>query len=245
MVTLRDRAIRAVCPPPAAGRVLTGILPARKPEGLRAAAGNQPAVEELPKPSLVIRSLPFWMGLAVLAQLFHLAYWPLTVLGVELPRGAAVAVALVRLGLYAGLGWGLLQRQPAAWAGAVLELARTFLLFAVLALLHRGTGRAPLYPADWAQALLGCGLPFLYAVRVALGAGWRPGPGLEPAVFTAVQLLAGFLAISAVSLQRERACFNVSDEQEGRVLLLQGVPFVLVLSAVELGALVLSARGGW
>ena len=180
--------------------------------------------------------------LAALAQLLHLGHWPLRLFGDPVvPLGAAV-VALARLGVYAGLAYGLAGRAPAAWAGAFLELVRTFLLLVLLASTQGGMLHGLVYPAGWAQGLLSVGLLPIVGVNMGLNAGWRPGPGLEAWIFTGVQLLAAAAALAAMGLRRRAPLFGVEEKEETGVLLREGLPLVLPLALIEWLAWLLSPR---
>lgn len=177
--------------------------------------------------------LPGWFLLAALSQLLYLAHWPLYLGGRWIPFLPAVAVALVRMGFYTGLGLGLLRRERTAWAAGVLEIGRTVLLFLAAVALHEGSFTGAIFPAWWAQALLAAVLPLLLGILVALDGGWRPGSGLEVNVIIAARLLLAASVLSALTLRRRNAEFGVADRDRWRVLLGAGLPVALVLTGVE------------
>lgn len=186
--------------------------------------------------------LPFWFLFAALSQLLYLVHWPLYLGGRWIPFLPATAVALVRMGLYTGLGLGLLRRDRTAWAASLLEIIRTVLLFLLAVAFHRGSLMGALFPAWWAQALLSAVLPVLLAFLVALDWGWRPGSALEANVMLAVRLLVAGSVLGALTLRRKSAEFGVVDRGRWRVVLGAGLPLVLLLSVVEAAAWLLAGH---
>jgi hypothetical protein len=191
---------------------------------------------------LLLGMLQAWLLLTALAQLMHVGHWPMSLFGVAVPRGAALGVALVRLGLYSGLAWGLGAREPSAWAGTVLELVRTVLVLVLLVLLRRWTSAGVLYPAPWSQGLLGGALPAAMLANLALDAGWRPGSGLEVMIFSGAQMLAGLGALAALWLRDHGLLFGVPPSERGKVLFGKGLPLVLVIGAAEALAVLAALR---
>lgn len=187
--------------------------------------------------------LPYWFLLAALSQLLYLAHWPLYLGGRWIPFLPALAVAFTRMGLYTGLGLGLLRRDRAAWAGSVLEIGRTVLLFLLAVLFHGGALMGALFPAWWAQGLLSAVLPLQLGLLAALDWGWRPGPGLEVNVMLAARLLLAASVLGALSLRRRGEEFGVAPGAGWRVLFGAGLPLVLVLTAVEAVAWLLAGKG--
>ena len=217
-----------------------------------------PAAPEKPERTSLSAVLAVWCGLAALAQICFLAYWPLYVLDTRLDHLPAVFVALARLGLYLGLAWGLARRLPEAWAGVSLELIRSFVLVVtpmLAALFQREPQSISFFPAVWAQGLLAGALPMAILFDIAVACGWRPGAAWlwPPAwggrtiplldVFMTVVRVAVAVSLAIVSsLWREHAQFGVEASERGAVLIRRGVPFVLALSLVEGGAALLSHR---
>ena len=192
---------------------------------------------------LLLAALPFWVALAAAAQLVYVAHWPMLLLGTPVPRVAALGVAFVRMGVYAGLAAGLAAREPAAWAGVLLELARSFLLFAAHLALSGWTVPGAVYPAGWAQGLLSAALPFVVLVNAALAGGWRPGPGLAVRMSLLARILGGLAGISALALRRKARPFRIAKEERLRVLLRDGLPVPLLLTAAEGLAFYLALKG--
>jgi hypothetical protein len=189
---------------------------------------------------LLLTVLPWWLALAAVAQVAYLAHWPMFILGTPIPRAAAVAVALVRLGVYAGLAAGIAAREPTAWAGTLLEMARSFLLFAAYVALNGWSLPGSIYPAGWAQGVLGAALPVVILLNALLSAGWRPGPAADMRLSAAARIFAALCGFSAISLRRKMRRFNVRKEERWTVVLLRGLPVVLVLSVVEGAAFLLA-----
>jgi hypothetical protein len=180
--------------------------------------------------------------MAALGQVAYLAQWPLYVAGVAVPRWPAAAVALVRMGIYAGLGWGLLWGERRAWLGVFLETGRTLAFFAGPLLLRDASLVSPVFPAAWLQGLLTGALPFVITANTALAAGWSPGGDVEPAAAFVIRLLAAWLGISALWLRRQERWFKGAARLTWREVLRDGLPPVLVLSAVEGTAALLALR---
>jgi hypothetical protein len=179
--------------------------------------------------------------LAALGQVFYLAHWPLYVLDTWIPRPAAVGVALVRLGIYLGLAWGILHRERTAWAGTVLELARTFASFILLAFLQDRLLSGDLYPAKWLQGLLCGALPAVWLMNGLLAGGWRPRTAVDVASF--IRVLAATAGIGSLGLRRAHGEFGVPADRTWPALA-RGLPVVLVLSVVEGLALFLARSAG-
>lgn len=177
--------------------------------------------------------LAFWLALAALSQLAYLAHWPLFVFGMAVPFTLTVAVALVRMAVYLGLAEGLKRRDPAAWGGAMLELIRTVLVFALVARVQGWTVVVTVYPGGWTIGALAGALPVLLGLNSALSAGWRPGPGLERDTATAVQVLLVMLVWAAMALRREAPAFGIAPERQASMIFWRGLPFVALLSAAE------------
>jgi len=192
-------------------------------------------------PSPLLDALAGWLLLASFAHLMHLAGWPLYVFGTQLSLLGKLLVALARLGIYAGLAWGLLTRQRTAWAGTVVELARTFLCFVATARLQEATLNSATYPAGWAQCLLAGALPVVLLANAGLAAGWRPGSWLDFAVGVSARLLGPLTGLAALWLQRQGEAFAANGPADWKTLLRDGLPFALALSACE-GAALLLAR---
>jgi hypothetical protein len=186
--------------------------------------------------------MPAWLCLAAAAQLVYLCHWPLYVFGSPIAWTGSIGVALVRMGVYTGLAWGLVQRERTAWAGTVLELGRSFLLFAVEMALQGWSLPGASYPAGWAQGLLSAGLPLVVAVNTGLAAGWRPGPGLDHRIEIAARVFGGLTGLSALWLRRESSLFPTGKPDSGRALFWKGAPLVLILTACELTAYFLARR---
>lgn len=186
--------------------------------------------------------LPFWFLLAAFAQLLYLVHWPLYLGGRWLPLLPAVVVAFARMGLYTGVGLGLLRRDRTAWAAGVWEVARTVVLFLASVFFHGGSLMGALFPAWWAQGLLSAALPLLLVLLVAVDWGWRPGSGLEVNIMAAARILIAASVIGALSLRRRGEEFGVESRAGWRVLFGAGLPLVLVLSAVEAAAWLLAGK---
>lgn len=186
---------------------------------------------------LALRLIVVWVAVAALAQLLFLAYWPLHVLGLPIARLPALGVALVRLGIYSGLWWGLVRGQRVAWAATVLELARSLIFFMVPFVFGERALMAAAYPTVWAQGLLTAGLPLILPFDVALAMGWRPPFQLELALALPLRLWGATAAVAALWLRRHASGFEVPPEHRWLTLLKDGLPVVLLLSAVESGAL--------
>lgn len=187
--------------------------------------------------------LPIWFFLAALSQLLYLAHWPLYLGGRWIPFLPALAVAFTRMGLYAALGGGLLRRDRVAWAGSVLEIVRTVLLFLLAVIFHGGSLMGALFPAWWAQGLLSAVLPLQLGLLTAVDWGWRPGSGLEVNILLGARLLVAGSVLSALSLRRRGVDFGAGPNAGWRVLFGSGLPLVLVLTAVEAAAWLLAGRG--
>jgi hypothetical protein len=187
--------------------------------------------------------LPYGFLLAAFSQLFYLAHWPLYLGGRWIPFLPALAVAFLRMGVYTGLGLGLLRRDRTAWAGCVLEIGRTVLMFLLAVVFHGGSLMGALFPAWWAQGLLSAVLPLLLALLAALDWGWRPGSGLEVYLMFAVRILVAATVLGAMALRRRGEEFGVAPGGGWRILLGAGLPVVLVLTAAEAVAWLLAGRG--
>lgn len=181
--------------------------------------------------------------LAGLSQLCFLANWPLYVLEARIGFWPGTLVAIVRMGVYLGLAWGLAQRRPEAWAGTLLELIRTFFLVVtpmVQALVRHEPQPASFFPAAWAQGLLSGALPLAVLLNGAIALGWRPGALLETPLSALVKVLAAVGFSTATWLWREPAQFHLEPSERVGSLLGRGLPFVILLSLVEFTALLLS-----
>jgi hypothetical protein len=186
-----------------------------------------------------------WLALAGLGQLAYLAHWPMFLWGVSIPYGLAVPVALLRLGVYCGLARGMSARRPAAWAGALAELTRTFLVFVLIAILRRGELPSALYPAVWAQGLLSAALPAIVLLNAALSSGWSPGGVLfETQVFLLARALAGGAALCAMGLRRVPGLFGVPENRWQTTAVRDGIPVMLLLIGGELVAMQIALRVG-
>lgn len=186
--------------------------------------------------------LAVWLALAALGQVAYLAYWPMALFSRAVPRPVAVGVALVRLGIYAGLAWGLARRERAAWAAVILELARTFMCAAYQAAVQDSATLGGVFPAVWAQGLL-CGLlPLVVGLNAALAGGWRPGAEMEATVSALARGLPGLGAVAAVALRNEFAGFGMARREQWRVVLREGLPYAALLAAVEVTGFILAAR---
>jgi hypothetical protein len=187
--------------------------------------------------------LPYWFLLAAFSQFLYLAHWPLYLGGRWIPFFPALAVAFTRMGLYVGLGTGLLRRDRVAWAGSVLEIGRTVLLFLLAVLFHGGSLMGALFPAWWAQGLLSAVLPLQLVLLTAVDWGWRPGSALEVNILLGARLLVAATLLGALFLRRRGAEFGAGPNAGWRVLLGTGLPVAFVLTAVEVVAWLLAGRG--
>ncbi|MGV3722343.1 MAG: hypothetical protein ACO1SX_15660 [Actinomycetota bacterium] len=177
--------------------------------------------------------LPACLILAALAQFLFLLHWPMYLYGRWTPYLPAVAVALVRMGVYAGLAWGLVRRDPTAWAGSLGELARSVLLFLLAIWQHGGTLTSELFPAWWAQGLFSAALPVLLVLLTALDWGWRPGTELIAGVSLAARIIVAVTVLTVMSLRRKAPLFRIEMPGENRVLLVRGLPVISILTVVE------------
>jgi hypothetical protein len=185
----------------------------------------------------VLLLLQAWLILAALSQLIFVAHWPMYLFGTLIPRLPALGVALVRMGVYSGMAFGLGTRSRAAWAGTILELARTFILLAFLALQRDWVLTGLVYPASWAQGLLSAALPLAFVANVALARGWRPGSSLEMHLAAAVRLLGGLCGLGSLWLRRQGSAFHIPARDQWRTVLREGAPIFVVLTACEFVAL--------
>ncbi len=192
--------------------------------------------------ALLLGLLVGWLALAALGQLAFLAHWPLYVCWRQVPYEAAAAVGLVRLGVYAGLAWGVARRHPGGWAGAVAELLRTVLLF--LSLLVRDPFTWGLYPAAWAQGLLSALLPLVVGLNTVLASGWELGTHVEEHLFLAGRLCVAGGLIGALSLRRSLDPFRIAPRDHVRVLCRSGLLWSGAVALAELAALGWALRGG-
>lgn len=192
--------------------------------------------------ALLLGLLVGWLALAALGQLAFLAHWPLYVCGRQAPYEAAAALALVRLGVYAGLAWGVSQRHPVGWAGAVSELLRTVLLF--LGLLLRDPFAWGLYPAAWAQGLLAALLPLVVGLNTVLASGWELGTRVEELLFLAGRLCVAGGLIGALSLRHTLDPFHIAPRDHVRVLCRFGLLWSGTVALAELAALGWTLRSG-
>lgn len=194
---------------------------------------ERPAEEARPLLHLV---LPLFFLIAALSQLLFLFHWPMYLYGRWVPFLPAAGVALVRMGLYTGIGWGLFRRDAAAWAAGVGELARSVLLFLLAVWQHEGMLTGETFPAWWAQGVLSAALPVLLVLLTALDWGWRPGSRLVLQVSAAARFLAALAVFAAISLRGSAAHFGVEQKREAGVFLTRGLPLLVLLTAVELTA---------
>lgn len=194
------------------------------------------------------RLLSLWLMAAALGQLCYLAGWPMYLGGMRVGELPAMAVAFVRLGLYSGLAWGIERRDAGAQAATVLELLRSFVLFALLARLRGDTLAGAIYPAGWVQGALGGVLPLLVVLNALLTAGWGPAVGLARNAHWLAGLAAAGAGITALWLQREPLPGEVAaDGRPPRSpgwlpLLREGLPYTAVLTSVEIAAVILSLQ---
>jgi hypothetical protein len=186
--------------------------------------------------------LPYWFLLAALAQLLFLFGWPMFVYGRWAPYPAVAAVALTRLGLYTALGAGLLRRDRIAWAGGLVEILRSVLLFLVAVWGHDGSLTDALFPAWWVQGLFSAVLPVHFGLLVAMEWGWRPGGTLEGYTMIAARILVAVAVVAAMSLRRSGTAMGVPRKRQLRAVLVSGLPFGVLITAVELA--VWLAAGG-
>jgi hypothetical protein len=198
--------------------------------------------------------LTAWLLLTAAAQLLFLSNWPMYVVGppearlerlpllVILPVAPlpAVLVALVRMGVYAGLAWGILLREPVAWAAVRWEFGRSFLLFIAVLINQGWMLHGALFPAAWAQGLLVGALPALLATNAALATGWRPGPAAERNAALGARLLtAGSVFLFFWMARQPRPVGPPAVAR--RQALWSWAPVLLITAAEILGA-VLTAR---
>ena len=185
---------------------------------------------------LAWRLIVAWVMLAALAQLLYLGHWPMHVLGVPVSWASGVGVALVRIGFYTGMAWGLIGGSRVAWAATVLELARSLLFFFVPVVFGDRSLTVSAYPTLWAQGLLTAGLVFLLPLDIALALSWRPPPQLEPALAIAMRVWGSSAALAGLWLRRYTVGYDVPPEGADWTMLRDGLPPVLLISAVEGGA---------
>ncbi|HTE20889.1 MAG TPA: hypothetical protein VK689_21195 [Armatimonadota bacterium] len=188
--------------------------------------------------------LAAWLFLAAFAQIIYLMYWPMYVLGTPLPRGAALVVAFLRLGVYAGLAWGLARRESAAWAGTVFELARTVLLFLGLYFLRGRMIQADFFPASWVQGVLSAALPVVALFSGAVAGGWHPGTRVDVQIAAGVAMFGGACAISGLWLREQWPAFGVRAEDAMKTLWMRGLPPAALLTVAEGAALFIATRSG-
>lgn len=201
-----------------------------------------PAAPESAHP-WALNAVAAWVALAAAGQMVHVASWPMYLFGVPVTHGASVVVAFIRLALYAGLAWGLLQRQRTAWAGIVFELWRTFISLILLSAGRDLTLAGSIYPASWAQALLSAVLPLLVGLNTGLKAGWSPGAELELYLSIGARVLSAACVLAGLWLRRQAASFGVPAAAEWMTLLREGLPIAFALSATEAAAYFFG-RGG-
>lgn len=185
----------------------------------------------------LLACLQGWLLLAALGQLVYLAGWPLYVLEVHLPEVWAWPVAIVRLGFYTALAQGIAQGSRAAWAGTLLELVRAFLFFAAAALLREGSQYGALYPAGWAQGVLGGALPMVVGVDTALALGWSPHREWLRQVRVAPNALAALAGFAALWLRRQEGAFSgapAGGHPAWSTILIEGLPASGSLCLLEL-----------
>lgn len=181
---------------------------------------------------MLVRFAPFWFVLAGFSQLVYLTGWPMALFGVPARAPWSIGVALVRMGVYLGIGWGLWEREPTSWAAAVLESARTGITFLVAIWVRDWLTGSPVYPAWWMQGLLTALLPALVIVNACLARGWRPGQGLELVVRTVASMAAATHVVGANTLGGSAPEYDLSPE-ERRAALLRAIPLLMVVWTVE------------
>jgi hypothetical protein len=184
--------------------------------------------------------LTFWFFLAAFAQLGYLAQWPMDVIGTRVAPHGGLLVALVRLGVYSAIGYGLVHRQPDAWAGAVLELMRSFGVFFLMLWRSEWSLEGAVFPAPWMQGVLSGALPALLALNTAIAAGWRPGADLETGLESIARFLACASGLGSLWLSRQSPVFGVPEQRSWPVLLRDGLPLVGLVAAAEAAAVFLS-----
>jgi len=178
--------------------------------------------------------------LCILGQLAYLAAFPLFVWGLQVSRSGALFLTFVRLGAYAGLLWGLQRGSRLAACGVIVELARTFIVFALAARLQEQTLFGVLYPAAWTHGLLSAALPVLVLLNTAVEWGWRPHHSMVDGARVGAQILAGTCAWSAYWLAREpQLLLPARAEKLPKPLevVVQGLPVAALLTAAEALAL--------
>jgi hypothetical protein len=181
---------------------------------------------------MLVRLAPFWFVLAGLSQLVYLTGWPMALFGVPASAPWSIAIALIRMGVYLGIGCGLWAREPTAWAAAVMESARTGIAFLVAIWVRDWLTGSPVYPAWWLQGLLTALLPALVIVNACLAGGWRPGAVMELVVRTLASLVAATHVVGANTLAGRASDYDLSPE-ERRTAVLRAIPLVLVVWSVE------------
>lgn len=217
-----------------------------RPVGGDRGSGEQtPGVadQEQENPDLVSPLVPLlqgWVLFAAVGQLMCLAGWPIRIVGEAPGWREGVLLSLVRLSVYGALAIGLSRREPLAWAGVCLELARGTAQFWLTISGADGDIVGSFYPAGWAQALMSAILPVLGGVSVALANGWTPGIRLEALASTAAYMTAGVSLLLAVRLYKHAGEFAIPPSARAVVLLRSGLPLVLFLLACERIAVVLS-----
>jgi hypothetical protein len=189
-----------------------------------------------------LRALTVWLFVAAAAQLFYLTAWPMYIAGVQIDRYPAFGVALVRMALYTGLAQGLRLGQPIAWAGTFAELARSLVFFALHAFPGDRLLSGAMYPASWAQGLLSAGVPVMVLYNTVISFGWNPGPDAEMRIAFWARIFAVTGGAGALWLRRHFMLFGLTRSEHVSRLFRDGLPVLLVLTAVEGAAVWLSLR---
>jgi hypothetical protein len=174
-----------------------------------------------------------WLFAAALAQLMFLAHWPMHVFGQVVGWEPGVVVALVRMGVYGGLAWGMLHHRREAWAATVLELLRSLICFMTPLLLGDRSLTAAAYPTAWAQGLLTAVLPLLLPLDVAVAGGWRPPYWYEDVLNMALRMWGATSVFAALWLRHRGAAFGAPPQREWVTIFREGLPPVLLVAAVE------------
>jgi len=184
--------------------------------------------------------LATWLVMAAVGQLAYAAHWPLFVWGRQVSYSSALVLTFLRAGVYGGLAWGLIQRRQEAWAGSVVELGRTVLLFVVLAVQDQeGWG---LYPAAWSQGVLAAMLPFLVAAGTFSAFGCSLGSSFEDLLFFGCRLTVAGALLGSLVLRRLAGRFEVPGYRQFPTLLRYGLPYAVVLTGGEMLAFVVAAQ---
>ena len=178
---------------------------------------------------------------AAASQLGYLVGWPMYLYGVAVWGVPAVLVAFLRLGVYSGIGAGLLLRENTAWGAAILEMWRSVFAVLLVYLLRKGAG-GPLFPAPWMQGMLSGAMPILVLLTVAVSAQWRPGPELDQHVDSGARILTAGLLLLSFSLRNQSEALDVPQENRTGILLARGLPVLLPVWLMELVAVGMALR---